>query len=124
MNIFRKVMQKVTAAMKGVEREVKVFNTGGWTIDSQRPFEQIGAAILFMNDALDVASLRLYNDGPGGGTVLLDVHDAEGRALHWRGQAMLRAIDPELRSQVSSASYAMKAAKSARRATAGSSGPK
>ncbi len=64
---------------KGVEREVKVFNTGGWTIDSQRPFEQIGAAILFMNDALDVASLRLYNDGPGGGTVLLDVHDAEGR---------------------------------------------
>lgn len=64
---------------KGVEREVKVFNTGGWTIDSRRPLEQIGAAILFMNDALDVASLRLYNDGPDGGTMLLDVHGAEGR---------------------------------------------
>jgi hypothetical protein len=64
---------------RSVEREVKVFNTGGWTIDSRRPFEQIGAAILFMNDALDVASLRLYNDGPDGGTVLLDVHGAEGR---------------------------------------------
>jgi hypothetical protein len=32
-----------------------------------------------MNDALDVASLRLYNDGPDGGTVLLDVHGADGQ---------------------------------------------
>ncbi len=64
---------------EGVDREVKVFNTGGWTIDSRRPFEQIGAAILFMNDALDVALLRVYNDGADGGTVLLDVHGAEGQ---------------------------------------------
>jgi hypothetical protein len=57
-------------------RAVAVYNTGGWPIDSREPFETMGASIVFLNERLDVASLRVYNDGPGGGTAALDVRAA------------------------------------------------
>lgn len=44
------------------------------------------------------------------------VHDSEGRVLRWRGEAMLRAMDPPLRAYLASADYAVKVAKSAARA--------
>lgn len=44
------------------------------------------------------------------------VHDSEGRALRWRGEVMLRAMNPALRAHLASADYAIKVAKSAARA--------
>ncbi len=55
---------------------VAVYNTGGWPIDSREPFDTMGASIVFMNERLEVACLRVYNDGPGGGTASLEVRRA------------------------------------------------
>jgi hypothetical protein len=55
---------------------VKVYNTGGWPIDSIEPSDAMGASILFMNERLDVACLRVYNDGHESGDVTLDVRRA------------------------------------------------
>ncbi len=41
---------------------VKAYNTGGWTVDQPEMVETIGAASVFIDDELNVASLRLYND--------------------------------------------------------------
>lgn len=57
-------------------REVRVYNTGGWPIDSRRPSAAMGASILFMNASLDIACLRIYNDGDPDGDVTLDVRRA------------------------------------------------
>jgi len=56
--------------------EVKVYNTGGWPIDSMEPSPAMGASILFMNERLEVASLRVYNDSDADGEVCLDVRAA------------------------------------------------
>ncbi|UCC84506.1 MAG: metallophosphoesterase [Gemmatimonadota bacterium] len=57
---------------------VEVFNTGGWPIDSIEPSDAMGASILFLNQQLDVACLRIFNDGGEGGEVTLDVCRPEG----------------------------------------------
>jgi hypothetical protein len=57
-------------------REVRVYNTGGWPIDSRRPSGAIGASILFMNASLHAACLRVYNDSDRDGNVSLDVRRA------------------------------------------------
>jgi len=44
------------------DRTIDIVNTGGWTVDSRDPAPPKGAAILVMNDALDLASIRIYND--------------------------------------------------------------
>lgn len=72
-----------------VGRQVHVLNIGGWTIDSRRPSEAVGAAILFASADLEVASLRVYNDGADGGTVALSTHDSSG---HAGGGAFAREI--------------------------------
>jgi hypothetical protein len=65
---------------------VEVYNTGGWPIDSREPFTALGASILFMNERLDIASLRVYNDGEGGGDVSLEFRraGAAGRSDEFR----------------------------------------
>jgi hypothetical protein len=57
---------------------VRVFNTGGWPIDSVEPSEAMGASILFLNERLDVACLRVFNDGDEGGEVALNVRRSAG----------------------------------------------
>jgi len=76
---------------------VEVYNTGGWPIDSREPFEQIGASILFMNDRLDAASLRVFNDADLEGDVSLEVRrassDPRGAELSAWLEARLRHGD-------------------------------
>jgi hypothetical protein len=57
---------------------VKVYNTGGWPIDSIEPSEAMGASMLFLNERLDVACLRIFNDGEAGGEVALKVRRPDG----------------------------------------------
>ncbi len=58
--------------------QVKVFNTGGWPIDSIEPSNAMGASMLFLNERLDVACLRIFNDGEEGGEVTLEVRGPKG----------------------------------------------
>lgn len=52
----------------GFDRPVGVFNTGGWVMDQPTMTTTQGAAAVFIDDALNVASLRLFND-PVNGTI-------------------------------------------------------
>jgi len=45
------------------ERAVKVYNSGGWVIDAFDPDPAFGGSILLVNEDLDVACLRIFNDG-------------------------------------------------------------
>jgi len=47
----------------GFPAPVRIFNTGGWVVDTAQPAPvQAGVAVL-VNDALDVASLQFYRQG-------------------------------------------------------------
>ncbi len=54
-------------------RTVRVYNTGGWPIDSREPSDVMGASVLLMNERLDIACLRIYNDRAPDGDVSLEV---------------------------------------------------
>lgn len=63
-----------------------IYNTGGWNLDTPMFSTRIGAAMVFIDDALNVASLRLCSvpleDGPGpptGGPIKAHVATADGR---------------------------------------------
>lgn len=47
--------------VEGFDLPVKVFNTGGWAIDKPVLSAHQGAAVVFVDDQFNVASLRLYN---------------------------------------------------------------
>ena len=46
----------------GMESPVRLFNSGGWVVDSPDPSPAEGGAMILIDDNLDVASLRLYNE--------------------------------------------------------------
>jgi hypothetical protein len=52
---------------------VPVYNTGGWVVETVDPAPRHGGAALLLNDNLDVASLRLYNEA--GGPVDVEVRE-------------------------------------------------
>ncbi|HSM36867.1 MAG TPA: metallophosphoesterase [Longimicrobiales bacterium] len=70
---FEKILRETRSA-----RDVAVYNSGGWVIDSLRPAPTIGASALLLNEALDVAALRFFFDAPGGGEILFDVVRPDG----------------------------------------------
>ncbi len=47
-------------------RPVAVYNTGGWVMDQPTMAATQGAAMVFIDDALNLASLRLFNDPVNG----------------------------------------------------------
>ena len=50
----------------GFDRPVRVFNTGGWVMDQPTMTSTQGAAAVFIDEALNLASLRLFNDPVNG----------------------------------------------------------
>lgn len=68
---------------QGFQNAVKVFNTGGWTLNGPRLDNAEGAALVLMDDDLNVASLRLFmtpRDGvvpPVSVEILSDTSEAE-----------------------------------------------
>jgi hypothetical protein len=95
--VFGHTHKPFEAVIEDPERgkSVEVYNTGGWPIDSREPFQAIGASILFMNARLDVASLRIYNDGAAGGDVSLEVRGAaeDSRGAEFRARLAMRVRD-------------------------------
>jgi hypothetical protein len=61
---------------------VPVYNTGGWVVETVEPAPLHGGAVVLLNDNLDVASLRLYNEADDPGTYQVEVHEVPppGRA--------------------------------------------
>jgi len=53
-------------AVDGYHQPVAVYNTGGWVMDQPTMAPTQGAAAVFIDDALRVASLRLFNDPVNG----------------------------------------------------------
>ncbi|OYQ33876.1 hypothetical protein CHU93_02855 [Sandarakinorhabdus cyanobacteriorum] len=82
----------------GQSLPVAVYNTGGWVLDQPTLMPSQGGAAMLIDDDLNVASLRLFNDEPDGGT--RPVHagglggfiDAENILLH-QVQAALQHPD-------------------------------
>jgi UDP-2,3-diacylglucosamine pyrophosphatase LpxH len=49
-------------SVAGYERPIAVYNTGGWVMDQPTMAPAQGAAAVFIDDQMNVASLRLFND--------------------------------------------------------------
>jgi hypothetical protein len=47
--------------IEGYAREVDIYNTGGWVVDTEATSPLQGAAVVLIDDKCNVASLRLYN---------------------------------------------------------------
>src|SRR5205807_8784895 len=45
----------------GYHRPLWIYNTGGWVVDSLKPAPLQGGAVILIDEALNVASLRVYN---------------------------------------------------------------
>jgi hypothetical protein len=52
--------------VEGYDAPVAVYNTGGWVMDQPTMSSTQGASAVFIDADLNVASLRLFNDAPGG----------------------------------------------------------
>ncbi|MBT2320974.1 hypothetical protein J7E62_01205 [Variovorax paradoxus] len=74
----------------GFERPVSVFNTGGWVMDQPTMSTTQGAAAMFIDDALNIASLRLFNDPVNGKAV--PVHARGVGGFRDRDNPMLAAL--------------------------------
>ncbi len=57
---------------------VASYNLGGWTMDPHAPGMDLGASVLFLNESLDVAALRIYEDKPEGQRIILDMRTPAG----------------------------------------------
>lgn len=54
---------------------VPVYNTGGWVVETQDPAPLHGGAVVLLNDNLDVASLRLYNEAGDSADYHVEIHE-------------------------------------------------
>jgi hypothetical protein len=54
---------------------VPVYNTGGWVVETVEPAPLHGGAVVLLNEGLDVASLRLYNEAADPGAYRVAVNE-------------------------------------------------
>lgn len=52
-------------SVDGFPQPVDVYNTGGWVVESSLPEARRGASMVLVDDDLDVASVRIYNEVAG-----------------------------------------------------------
>ncbi len=50
----------------GLGKDVEVYNTGGWVVDTIESEPVHGGSVVFVDDACHCASLRLYNEPKAG----------------------------------------------------------
>ncbi|WP_445474559.1 hypothetical protein ACT9XH_09285 [Methanococcoides methylutens] len=46
-----------------LERDIPVYNSGGWVVDTVNPYPVFGGSVILMDKELNLVSLRMYNDG-------------------------------------------------------------
>ncbi len=54
---FQRIMN-----FEGYSNGIKVYNTGGWVVDSLEPHPIYGGAVILMDENLNTISLRMYNE--------------------------------------------------------------
>lgn len=74
----------------GFDRPAGIFNTGGWVMDQPTMTSTQGASAMFIDDELNVASLRLFNDPVNGR--MAPVHARGVGGFRDRGNPMLSAL--------------------------------
>lgn len=80
----------------GFPSPVRIFNTGGWVVDTAVPAPVQGGVVVLVDDDLDVVPLQIYrqSSGPSSDPVqLLPIKRAEGPPSDFRAQLADR-IDP------------------------------
>ncbi len=55
---------------------VKIYNTGGWVVESIKPEPKHGGAIILIDENLDSASLRMFNENKDSDGYIVKVEDA------------------------------------------------
>ena len=45
------------------KNEVKIFNSGGWVVDTMSQVSTIGGSVILADDNFDVVALQMYNEG-------------------------------------------------------------
>lgn len=78
---------------------VPIYNTGGWVVETVVPAPLHGGAVVLLNENLDVASLRLYNEAGDFGIPQVEVHEIPppGRAhsdFYFRLQGLVQPAQP------------------------------
>jgi len=67
-------------AFRGYAQPVKVLNSGGWVVDSMEPDSLHGGAIVVVDDDLNAASVRLYQETPDSSASRVRIATATGAA--------------------------------------------
>ncbi len=52
-----------TIAYDGYKNPVKVYNSGGWVVDTLQPQHLTGGSVILVDENLDVVSLHMYKEG-------------------------------------------------------------
>jgi 3',5'-cyclic AMP phosphodiesterase CpdA len=84
----------VDRQLAGYPSSVRIFNTGGWVVDTATPASTQGAVAILVDDELNTASLQLYRQESGGGTEpvrVLAPADPGDNSLH---DMLAAEIDP------------------------------
>lgn len=55
---------------------IKVYNSGGWVVDTLQPMELYGAAVILIDETLQSTSLRLYNQAASAGGYTVRVEES------------------------------------------------
>ena len=63
-------------AFAGYPVPVKLYNSGGWVVDTPAPNPIEGGALILIDETLGVASLRMYNESADAGRYTVTVEDA------------------------------------------------
>jgi len=66
-----------TMLFDGHKKAFDVFNTGGWVVDEVERRSRIGGAVVLLDDALNVASLRMYNESENEADYAVRVRNVE-----------------------------------------------
>ncbi len=71
--------------------QVRVVNSGGWTVDTARATEMFGASIVFIGEDLETVPLRVFSDTPVGGARAVTLEEGAAGSLASWIQARLSA---------------------------------
>ena len=85
-----------TRAVPGLANPVRIFNTGGWVVDTLNVEPLYGASVVLIDENLEVACLRLYNQTTDAGAYRVHLDDglpAEQGPFYRRLSSLVRAED-------------------------------
>jgi hypothetical protein len=84
-------------SVPGFARPVRIFNTGGWVVDTLDVEPLHGANLVLVDENLEVAAVRLYNQATGSGSyrVRLDAALAEEQGPFYRRLSELVRADDD-----------------------------